>query len=78
MGCHIELFNFILFSISVWGIDLDFCDVEWFALETNRDHSVTFEIATIMGTAFCILVDCGGYSFPSKGFLSTAVDIMVM
>ena len=27
------------------GIDLDYRDVEWFALETNRDHSVIFEIA---------------------------------
>ena len=25
------------------GIDLDNCDIEWFALETNRDHSVVFE-----------------------------------
>ena len=24
---------------------LDYCDIEWFALETNRDHSVIFEIA---------------------------------
>ena len=23
-----------------WDIDLDYCDIEWFALETNRDHSV--------------------------------------
>ena len=22
--------------------DLDHCDIEWFALETNRDHSVIF------------------------------------
>ena len=28
-----------------WGIDLDNCDIEWFALEMNRDHSVIFEIA---------------------------------
>ena len=27
------------------GLDLDYCDIEWFALETNRDHSVVFEIA---------------------------------
>ena len=27
------------------GINLDYCDTEWFALETNRDHSVIFEIA---------------------------------
>ena len=35
----IEPFNFSFFSITVWGIDLDYCDIEWFALETNRDHS---------------------------------------
>ena len=29
-----------------WDIDLDYCDIEWFALETNRDHSVIFEIAS--------------------------------
>ena len=28
------------------GIDLDYCDIERFALETNRDHSVIFEIAS--------------------------------
>ena len=28
------------------GIDLDYCDFEWFALEMNRDHSVIFEIAS--------------------------------
>ena len=27
-----------------WGIDLDYCDIELFALEMNRDHSVVFEI----------------------------------
>ena len=26
---------FSFFGISGWGIDLDYCDVEWFALETN-------------------------------------------
>ena len=34
-----------LYSITDWNIDLDYCDIEWFALETNRDHSVIFEIA---------------------------------
>ena len=29
-----------------WGIDLDYCDIEWFALEMNRDHSVVFEITS--------------------------------
>ena len=34
------------FSITGWAIDLDYCDIEWFALEKNRDHSVIFEIAS--------------------------------
>ena len=66
-----------LFSISGWGIDLDYCDIEWFALETNRDHSVVFEIAS----KYCIsdsLVDHDGYSISSEGFLPTVVDIMVI
>ena len=28
------------------GIDLDYRDIEWFALEMNRDHSVVFDIAS--------------------------------
>ena len=27
-------------------MDLDYCDIEWLALEMNRDHSVMFEIAS--------------------------------
>ena len=27
-------------------IDLDYCDVEWVALEMNEDRSVIFEIAS--------------------------------
>ena len=26
------------------GTDLDYHNIEWFALETGRDHSVVFEI----------------------------------
>ena len=65
------------FSVTGWGIDLDNCDNEWFALETNRDHSVVFEIAS----KYCILhsfVDHDGYSISSEGFLPTVVDIMVI
>ena len=57
--------------------DLDYCDIEWFALETNRDHSVVFEIAS----KYCIsdsFVDHDSYSISSKGFLPTVVDIMVI
>ena len=60
-----------------WGIDLDYCDIDWFALETNRDHSVIFEIAS----KYCIsdsFVDHDGYSISSKGFLPAVVDIMVI
>ena len=39
VGLH-RPFNFNFFSVSGWGIDLDYCDIEWFALETNQDHSV--------------------------------------
>ena len=74
-----DLLRFVLsfFCITGWGIDLDYCDIEWFALETNRDHSVVFEIAS----KYCIsdsFVDFEGYSISSKGFLPTVVDIMVI
>ena len=63
---------------SYWlGIDLDYCDIEWFASETNRDHSVVFEIAS----KYCIsnsFVDHDGYSISSEGFLPAVVDIMVI
>ena len=59
------------------GTDLDYCDIEWFALETNRDYSVIFEIASkyYISDSF---VDHDGYSISSKGFLPTVVDIMVI
>ena len=34
------MFSFSFFSIAGWGIDLDYRDIEWFALEMNRDHFV--------------------------------------
>ena len=66
-----------LFSISGWGIDLDYCDIEWFALEMNRDHSVVFESAS----KYCIsdsFVDHDAYSISSEGFLPAVVDVMVI
>ena len=67
------------FSIIGWGIGLDYCDIEWFALEMNRDHSVIFETAS----KYCIsdsFVDYDGYSISSKGFLPKGylVDIVVI
>ena len=59
------------------GHRLGLCDIEWLALETNRDHSVIFVVAP----RYCILdslVDYEGYSILSIGFLPTLVDIMVI
>ena len=56
---------------------MDYCDIEWFALETNRDNSVFFEIAS----KYCIsdsFVDHDDYSISSEGFLPTVVDTMVI
>ena len=60
-----------------WAIGLDYHDIECFALEMNRDHSVVFETAS----KYCIsdsFVDHDGYSISSKGFLPTVVDRMVI
>ena len=60
------------FRITGQGIDLDYCDIEWFTLETNRDHTVIFEIAS----KYCILdsfVDYDVYSISSEGFLPAVV-----
>ena len=76
VGLH-RTVNFSFLSITGWGIDLDYHDSEWFALETNRDHSVIFEIAS----KYCIsdsFVDYEGYFISSKGFLPTGVEIMVI
>ena len=62
---------------SGWDIDLDYCDTEWFALEVNRSHSVTFEVTP----KYCIsdsFVDYEDYSISSKGFLPTIVDRVVV
>ena len=72
-----ELFSFSFFSVTGWGIDLDYCDIEWFALETNRDHSIIFEIAS-KNYISDSLVDHDGYSISSEGFLPTVVDIMLI
>ena len=74
---NIELVNFSIFGSSVWGIDYDYCDIEWFALETKRDHSAVYETAP----KCCILdsfVDYKACSISSKGFLPTVVTIKVI
>ena len=64
----IEPFSF--FSITGWGIDLDYCVIEWFAMEMNSDHSFIFETASKQ----CIsdsFVDHDGYTISSKGQFSS-------
>ena len=50
----IELFSFSFLSVTGQGIDLVYHDIEWIALETNRDHSVIFELTS----KYCILDSC--------------------
>ena len=57
-----------LLSITGQGIDLDYCDTEWFALEMNRDHSVILRLhpsnafwnllLTMMATPFLLRDSC--------------------
>ena len=72
VGLHKPV-NFNFFSISGWGIYLDYCDSEWLSFEKNQDHSVIFEIVS----KYCIsdsLVDYISYFITSKGFLPMAID----
>ena len=57
--------HFSFFSVTGWGIELGYCDIEWFSLEMNRDDSVIFEIAFNYSISDS-LVDCDGYSIFSK------------
>ena len=66
-----------LFQHYFQGIDLDYHGIEWFALETNKDHTVIFEIAS----KYCIsdsFVDYDVFSISSEGFMPTVVDITVI
>ena len=56
---------------------MDYCDIEWFGLETYKDHSVIF----VTVPKYCIsdsFVDYECYSISSKGFLPTVIHIMVI
>ena len=64
----IELFDFSFFGVSDWNLDLDYCKVEWFALETKeiilsflRLHpSTAFQslLLTMGATAFLLRDSC--------------------
>ena len=53
---------------------MDYCDVEWFALEMK----IILFLRLHPSIAFQTLVDYEGYSISSKGFLPTVVDIIVI
>ena len=56
---------------------MDNRDIEWLALEMNRDHTVVFEIAS----KYCIsdsFIEYDVYPISSKGLLPMVVDIMVI
>ena len=66
-----------VFSPSYSSAIFYYCDIECFALEMDRDHSVVFEIAPKNCISDCF-VNYDGYSISSKRFLPTVVDIMVI
>ena len=66
-----------LLTIIGQGVVLDDCNIEWFALEKNRDHSVIFETACNYSISDSS-VDYDSYCISSKGFLPTVADIMVI
>ena len=66
---------FSFFSITSWGIDLDYCDIELFALELTISVIVDIASKDSISDPF---VDYDGYPISSKGFLPTVVDTMVI
>ena len=76
MKVFIEPFNVNLFSITGWGIGLDYLILSGLPWK-QRDHFVVFETAS----KYCIsdsFVDHDGYFISSKEFLPTVGDIMVI
>ena len=67
VGLH-RLFNFSFFSVTGWVIGLDYRGIEWFALETDRDHSIVLRLhpstafwtllLTMMATPFVLMDSC--------------------
>ena len=70
--------SFSFLSITGRGIDLDYCDVEGFALETTEIILLFLRLhpRTAFWTLFFFYYE--GYSITSKELLPTLVDIMVV
>ena len=62
------------------GHRLGLLDIEWFALNKNRDHSLESCLRLYPRTVFwtLLLTMMASYSISSKGFLPTVVDLMVI
>ena len=63
MQVFIEPFNLSFFSIIGWGIDLDYCDIEWFALERNklsvlksRDITLPTKVCIVKAMVFLVFI----------------------
>ena len=72
-----KLFNITVIQVYAPTSNTEEAEVEWFALETNRDHPIVFEIAS----KYCIsdsFVARDGCSISSEGFLPTIVDTMAI
>ena len=72
-----EPLNFSFFGISGLDIDLDYCNIECFALEMTQDHSVVFQITPKYCTSDSF-VDYEAYSISSMEFVPTVIDIIVI
>ena len=72
----LEGLNFSYFSVTGWGIGLDYCDIEWFAWK--QTEIILSFLRLYSSTAFQTLVADDGDSISSKGLLPTVVDIMVI
>ena len=77
VGFQGKTLNIRVIQVYVPSTNAKEAEVKWFALETNRDHSVIFEITS----KYCIsdsCVDHDGYSISSEGFLPAVVDVIVI
>ena len=72
VGLH-KSFNFNFFGTSGWGINFDYCDIEWFALIILS--LLRFYPSSAFQTLF---LNYDIYSNSSKGFLPTVVGITII
>ena len=59
---------FSFFGIGGWGIDLDYCDAVWFALEMNQGHSVILMLhpSTARNVYFYMWISFNNFHFTDQ------------